>query len=200
MAGSIGPYEGVVVARNIPEDIKGDDLHRVNAFEQGLTEGLTSRDVPVVGVEHVDTDPTQVPWYRDNGLSIGRQPRPDRRAGGAGVPAGGNTDGAFGVHQPRLLPDIVGGAVGLTGVDLTRRRELGQLVEDTWRLFNANLGLFLTIALVIVVPVDLLVLGVGSGSCGSTTIEPAACRRPRWRRAAPARDPATGHGGAASPR
>jgi hypothetical protein len=51
----------------------------------------------------------------------------------------------------------------LTGVDLTRRRELGELVEDAWRLFTSNPGLFLPIAIVIIVPLDLLVLGVGYG-------------------------------------
>jgi hypothetical protein len=51
----------------------------------------------------------------------------------------------------------------LTGVDLTRRRELGELVEDSWRLFTSNLGLFLPIAVVIIVPVDLVVLGIGYG-------------------------------------
>lgn len=51
----------------------------------------------------------------------------------------------------------------MTGVDLTRRRELGELVEDTWSLFTSNLGLFLPIAVAIIVPVDLLVLGVGYG-------------------------------------
>ena len=51
----------------------------------------------------------------------------------------------------------------MTGVDLTRRRELGELVEETWRVFTSNLGLFLPIAIVIIVPVDLLVLGVGYG-------------------------------------
>jgi hypothetical protein len=51
----------------------------------------------------------------------------------------------------------------VTGVDLTRRRELGQLVEDTWGLFTSNLGLFLPIAITIIVPVDVLVLGVGYG-------------------------------------
>jgi hypothetical protein len=51
----------------------------------------------------------------------------------------------------------------LTGVDLTRRRELGELVDDTWRLLTSNLGLFLPIAIVIIVPLDLLVLGVGYG-------------------------------------
>jgi hypothetical protein len=51
----------------------------------------------------------------------------------------------------------------VTGVDLTRRRELGELVEETWRLFTSNLGLFLPIAIAIIVPVDLAVLGVGYG-------------------------------------
>jgi hypothetical protein len=51
----------------------------------------------------------------------------------------------------------------LSGVDLTRRRELGELVEDTWQLFTAHLGLFLPIAVVIIVPLDLAVLGVGYG-------------------------------------
>jgi hypothetical protein len=51
----------------------------------------------------------------------------------------------------------------LTGIDLTRRRELGQLVEDSWRLFRSNFGLFVTIALVVVVPADVIVLGVGLG-------------------------------------
>lgn len=51
----------------------------------------------------------------------------------------------------------------MTGVDLTRPRELGQLIEDSWRLFSGNLGLFVTIALVVVVPADLIVLGVGLG-------------------------------------
>jgi hypothetical protein len=109
VAGSIGPYDGVVVARNIPDDVKGDDLHRVNAFEQGLIRGLTSRSVPAVGVEHADTDPTQVPWYRDHGLST--VDNVEQTAGQAALVflLAGNTDGAFGVHEPRLLPDIVGG-------------------------------------------------------------------------------------------
>jgi hypothetical protein len=51
----------------------------------------------------------------------------------------------------------------VNGVDLTRRRELGELVEETWRLFTSNLGLFLPIAIVIIVPVDLAVLGIGYG-------------------------------------
>src|SRR5437763_1137633 len=69
VAGSTGPYDGVVIARNPPDGIKGEDLHRLNSFEQGLVKGLASRNVPVVGVEHADNDKTQVPWFRDQGLS-----------------------------------------------------------------------------------------------------------------------------------
>jgi hypothetical protein len=109
VAGSLGPYDGVVIARNLPDDLKSDDLHLVNAFEKGLVDGLTSRDVPVVGVEHADADPTQVPWFRDHGLST--VDNLDQTAGQAALVflLAGNTDGAFGVHQSRLLPDIVGG-------------------------------------------------------------------------------------------
>jgi hypothetical protein len=109
VAGSLGPYDAVVVARNLPSDLKGDDVHRVNAFEQGLTRGLASGNVPVVGVEHSDTDPSQVAWFREHGLST--VDNIDQKAGQAALVflLASNTDGAFGVHQPRLLPDIVGG-------------------------------------------------------------------------------------------
>jgi hypothetical protein len=109
VAGSTGPYDGIVIARNTSKDIKGDDLHRLNAFEKGLTQGLTSRNVPVVGVEHSDADPSQVPWFRDQGIST--VDNLDQTAGRAAMVflLAGSTDGAFGVHQARLLPDIVGG-------------------------------------------------------------------------------------------
>jgi hypothetical protein len=109
VAGSTGPYDGVVIARNLPDGVKGDDLHRINAFEQGLVKGLTSSNVPVVGVEHADTDPTQVPWFRGQGLST--VDNVDQTSGQAALVflLAGNTDGAFGVHQSRLLPDVVGG-------------------------------------------------------------------------------------------
>lgn len=109
VAGSAGPYDGVVVARNPPSGLKGDDLLRVNAFERGLLHGLTSSNVPAIGVEHSDTDPTQVPWYRDHGLST--VDNLDQTAGRAALVflLAGTNNGAFGVHQARLLPDIAGG-------------------------------------------------------------------------------------------
>jgi len=51
----------------------------------------------------------------------------------------------------------------VNGVDLDRRRELGELIETTWAVFKSNVGLFVTIALIVVIPADLLVLGIGLG-------------------------------------
>lgn len=109
VAGSLGHYDGVVVSRRLPDGISGDDLHRVNVFEQGLIHGLTAGNVEVVGVERSADDPTQVPWYRSQGLST--VDNLDQTSGQAALVflLAGKTDGAFGVHQPRLLPDIVGG-------------------------------------------------------------------------------------------
>jgi hypothetical protein len=51
----------------------------------------------------------------------------------------------------------------MSGIDLARRRELGELIEDSWRLYAGNLSLFLPIAMIVIVPLELLVLGVGFG-------------------------------------
>jgi hypothetical protein len=109
VAGELGPFDGVVVARDLPDNLSGDDLHNINAFEQGLIDGLTTGDTQVVGVERSNSDPTQVPWYRSQGLST--VDNLDQTSGQAALVflLAGKVDGAFGIHQARLLPDIVGG-------------------------------------------------------------------------------------------
>jgi hypothetical protein len=109
VAGNLGPFDGVVVARDLPDNLSGDDLHNINAFEQGLIDGLTTGDTQVVGVERSNSDPTQVPWYRSQGLST--VDNLDQTSGQAALVflLAGKVDGAFGIHQARLLPDIVGG-------------------------------------------------------------------------------------------
>jgi hypothetical protein len=109
VAGALGPFNGVVLARDLPDNLSGDDLHNVNAFEQGLIDGLTAGDTQVVGVERSNSDPTQVPWYRSQGLST--VDNLDQTSGQAALVflLAGKVDGAFGIHQARLLPDIVGG-------------------------------------------------------------------------------------------
>jgi hypothetical protein len=48
----------------------------------------------------------------------------------------------------------------VTGLDLTRPRELGEILSDAVRIFGAHGSIFLTLTIVIVAPVGLLVDGV----------------------------------------
>jgi hypothetical protein len=61
-----GPVDAVVVYRHPPEEAEGDDAVRElelrEAFESGLFDGLRDN---VIGVEALDTDPSQVGWYDD---------------------------------------------------------------------------------------------------------------------------------------
>jgi hypothetical protein len=50
---------------------------------------------------------------------------------------------------------------------LERRRTLGELVSDAFALYGAQVRTYLAIALAVVVPVDLVVLGIGMGQLGA---------------------------------
>lgn len=67
-AGSLGPFDGVVVARSDTE-LKGDEKRQTSDLEDGIVRGLTDNPVAAVGVERTGTEPSQVTWYRDRGLS-----------------------------------------------------------------------------------------------------------------------------------
>lgn len=67
-AGSLGPFDGVVVARNETE-LEGDEKRESAELEDGIVRGLTDNPVAAVGVERTGTEPSQVTWYRDRGLS-----------------------------------------------------------------------------------------------------------------------------------
>jgi hypothetical protein len=58
--------DAVVVYRHPPEEAEGEEAARAlelrEAFEDGLVDGLRDN---VVGVEALDTDPSQVAWYQD---------------------------------------------------------------------------------------------------------------------------------------
>jgi copper transport outer membrane protein MctB len=62
--GQLGGLEGVVAMRGEPASAAAQD-----ALDSGLIAGLKARGVPVVGVETSATEPSQVPWYRAEGLS-----------------------------------------------------------------------------------------------------------------------------------
>jgi hypothetical protein len=63
-----GDYAGAqAVAFYRSDPAKRDVAHL--AIEEGLAEGLRRSGVPVVGVEESGTDPSQVSWYVDRGMS-----------------------------------------------------------------------------------------------------------------------------------
>ncbi|HEX6459807.1 MAG TPA: copper transporter [Thermoleophilaceae bacterium] len=68
-----GDFRGaglVVFYRSPPPDQEADqDKAMREAFENGLTDGLKSEGVQTVGVEEQGTDPSQVGWYKDHGMS-----------------------------------------------------------------------------------------------------------------------------------
>ncbi|HKN94223.1 MAG TPA: copper transporter [Thermoleophilaceae bacterium] len=68
-----GDFHGaglVVYYRSPPPDQESDsDKALREGFENGLADGLKSEGVQTVGVEQQSTDPSQVGWYKDHGMS-----------------------------------------------------------------------------------------------------------------------------------
>ena len=103
-AGSLGPFDAVVVSRSEP-DLEGDDSKQSKDLESGIVKGLTDNAVAAVGVEEAGSDPSQVGWYRDHGLTS--VDNADEAAGHAAlVFALGGATGSFGTgpQAEALLP------------------------------------------------------------------------------------------------
>ncbi len=108
--GSLRPLDAVVVVRRSPGDVEGDAKDALDRFERGLLRGMTAANVPVVGAETRSTEPSQVRWYRDRGLSS--VDSIDTVAGRAAlVFTLEGTHGAFGVKDTAdaLLPNVARG-------------------------------------------------------------------------------------------
>jgi hypothetical protein len=67
-SGTLDGVEGVVLSRS-PPDLDEADRADVEAFENGLVEGLTRRGISVVGVEQTSASPSQIEWFQAHGLS-----------------------------------------------------------------------------------------------------------------------------------
>jgi hypothetical protein len=65
--GELRPADAVAFFRRPPGDDEDADLR--DRLEGALLEGLRSERGPVVGVEESDTEPSQVPFFRDRGIS-----------------------------------------------------------------------------------------------------------------------------------
>jgi Copper transport outer membrane protein, MctB len=61
---SRGEYRGVdaIVFARDRDGLKGDEKSAQDAFERGLLDGMEATEAQVVGVEMMDTDPSQVPF------------------------------------------------------------------------------------------------------------------------------------------
>ncbi|HVR05447.1 MAG TPA: copper transporter [Solirubrobacteraceae bacterium] len=67
--GQLGAVEGVVVMRSEPAGMSAAASQAAAALDSGLIAGLKAKGVPVVGVELSSTEPSQVAWYKAEGLS-----------------------------------------------------------------------------------------------------------------------------------
>ena len=68
---SRGNYEGVdgIVLVRDPDELKGEDKSTQDRFESALIDAAQDTDVEVVGVENSDTEPSQVSWFSDQGVT-----------------------------------------------------------------------------------------------------------------------------------
>ncbi|HEY4280108.1 MAG TPA: copper transporter [Conexibacter sp.] len=68
-SGTLDGADGVVVVRDDEQFDDPDQQKEVDDFEHGLMRGLRFNDVPVVGIETTDSDPSQISWFKDRDLS-----------------------------------------------------------------------------------------------------------------------------------
>jgi hypothetical protein len=107
--GQLAKLEGLVLARADPVGMTAEEAEASAAFQSGLIRGVTAAGVPVVGVELSSTEPSQVSWYKGQGISSVDDL--DAAAGQAAlIYALSGSRGTYGTKPTAnsLLPNIVG--------------------------------------------------------------------------------------------
>lgn len=66
--GDYSGLDGIVFVRD-RDGLKGDEKSAQDAFERGLVEGMRSTEAHVVGVEKMDTDPSQVAFFAGHDIA-----------------------------------------------------------------------------------------------------------------------------------
>jgi hypothetical protein len=66
--GDYSGLDGVVFIRD-RDGLRGDEKSAQDAFEDGLIDGMNSTEAQVVGVEKMETDPSQVPFFRSHDVT-----------------------------------------------------------------------------------------------------------------------------------
>jgi hypothetical protein len=110
--GQLGKLEGLVVMRSEPAGMTPEQIQASAAFESGLVAGVTAAGVPVVGVELSNTEPSQVSWYKSQGISSVDDL--DALSGQAAlVYSLAGSHGAYGIKSTAdsLLPAVAGGPI-----------------------------------------------------------------------------------------
>ena len=107
-SGSLGGAEAIVIARAADRE-ESEQTERETLFVDAVIEGARSFEVPVVGVELTDTEPSQVDWYQERGIAS--VDSVDLASGQAALVFAlrGAADGAYGVKptSDALLPEAV---------------------------------------------------------------------------------------------
>lgn len=67
--GELGSLGGVVIVRDEPKSLTGEEAKVTRALESGLLAGIAAEQVPAVGVELTSTEPSQIGWYQGEDLS-----------------------------------------------------------------------------------------------------------------------------------
>lgn len=109
-SGQLRPVDAIVLARapGRPEESEEQE-GTTDTLEDGLVRGFERTEATIVGIEELDTDPSQVEWYRDRKLAS--VDSVDRVSGKAAlVFALTGADGAYGLKSSAeaLLPRVVG--------------------------------------------------------------------------------------------
>jgi hypothetical protein len=67
--GQLTHLEGLVLMRAEPTGMSAEQSEATALFESGLIKGLTAVGVPAIGVELSKTEASQIPWYKEKGIS-----------------------------------------------------------------------------------------------------------------------------------
>jgi len=105
--GSLTHLEGLVVMRAEPKEAQSAEAEASAQFESGVLKGVAAAGVAPVGVQLTETEPTQIPWYKSQGISS--VDNLNQMAGQAALAyALAGAKGAFGVSSTAdsLLPTV----------------------------------------------------------------------------------------------
>jgi hypothetical protein len=107
-SGNFGALDGVIVVRDVPEDMGPVQRSNANRLESALIAGIAGTRTPAVGVETSGTEPSSVSFFNGNDLtSVDDAELAAGRV--ATVFALLGAEGSFGIKgsADRLLPDLL---------------------------------------------------------------------------------------------